>query len=215
MSEELILYTQDAPLVEQDRLAGWALFARASAKVDAVLEGHALALQGILSEDTPMPERIAAYKREHDALVTSRMGFTALTDALKEQKMSTEKTYSPKTYQPYLDLVAAELKERTTKAASQQAAINKTSEANRLRAHTVNEYTRMVTEYTLTQRGLIHECYTHCLAAKTPPDAVQNAIDICIAAMSETQPGTYQHISTPLHTQEELQAIWATIPTPG
>jgi len=219
--QELILYTQDAPLeVPADRVAGWMLIARGKVKMDGILQGHKMVIEKLLSDVAKNPlqrsleTEIATFRKIQSEMVNDRKKFTAIFDYIKDGCMTIEKEYDPKTNAALANMEISHLNWKKAESAKQQATENKQRETEALKAHVMNMYQAQATKYRMEIRQLIHIAYTSCIKALTPADQVQHAIDLCVQAASNVRPMVPAPFNNVLLTLPELQAIAQTIPQP-
>lgn len=190
---KLQLYAGQAPELEPQRREAWYLVGRGKMVMDAELQKHALAIQGFSNgwqtmAQPALADAIKKWRATHSAMTEARQEFTQYIDEAKNQCMSVEREYDPKTNETYKAMTALELKLREAEA-------NKVNEANELinetalyKAHMINQYQELACDYRDKLRALVHDTYTLCLKQKTPPENVQPAINACVAAMRVTMP---------------------------
>jgi len=221
--QELITYTQDAPLeVPADRIAGWMLIARGKLKMESVLNGHKMVIEKLLSDvarkvgngPVSLETEIAEFRRIQTAMVVDRKKFTSVLDFIKDGTMAIEKEFDPKFNVQLNKMEVIHLEWKKVESARQQQEENKQREVAALKAHVENQYQIMVTAYKQAIRNNIHVAYTSCLTAKTSPDQIEYAINLCAQACSEIRPIMPQPFNNVLITKEELQTIAQAIPQP-
>ncbi len=213
--QELILYTQDAPELPAEKITTWTLVARGKAKMDDMLRKDGILLESFLnSEDPDLAERVKQYKNVYGVMQNHRKEFTVVIDAVKDMCMATEKLYDPKSNSRFLAMESAELTERKRKADEQNAKKGIAEEELRFRSHVTNQYIIMATAYKQQLMEIAFQCKQHCLAAKTPADNVQNAINLATKAMQEVQPQKVAPFNFVHLKQADIQRIASEIPVP-
>jgi len=240
----LVLYTNDAPQLPADRTASWLLMGRAKMKMDAGLALKALEIQKLLLpyaiigkvfgpdgklipfKDWPadakeytkkIPELTAmltSYRKLYDDMVEFRKGYTCFLDMAKEQCMSVEKTYEPKTSTSYAKAAAFELELRLQVTATTNATNAKNDEITGFTAHCKNEYLRLSAQYRQDLAQIIHDAYMTCLKQKTPEDMVHVAVTAAKAAMFDTKPQEMGKYKRTLLPDAEAIAIFTALHKP-
>lgn len=217
--QELILYTNDAPILDPERFAGWQLVARGKQKCDALLQKQSLELQGILfgweqADQKTLADKLAAYRKAWGELVDIRKNFTVILDNLKEATMKTEKEYDPKNLAQYKYAEQRELefrKEAAQEAAKMQA---KAQEIARFNAHVMNQYAAVAMDLKARFERIAQEVYEHCLHAKTPEAEIGGAKDIAIQTMAAEKPLQYSVFQRTLITNQEAAELGNKIQPP-
>ena len=217
MSQELILYTQDAPQLDADRFAGWQLIARGKQKMDGLLQGHELALQSMFvgaeqMDRQTLADTLAAYRKEHSALIEDRKAFTSILDFVKESCMATEKKYAPAAYEPYKKAEARELDLRRQENEIAQRTLNIEQEKGKLRAFLINQYASIGMDYRNKLQRYILQGYTSCLNTGATGEAVEGTKKYILQCMYELQPMSMGRFELVYLTTEQAQEIYATVP---
>lgn len=216
---ELAMYVRETPSIEAVKQNVWNLIGRGKATMDKKLTTQSLALQqhlmGWETKDQPaLDAAIKAYNSGYTVLVDTRKDFTKYLDAAKEQCMKVEKEYNPATYEPFIKAKARELELRQAATKAATAAQDKANEEAEFKTFVENEYLDIAADYRAQLRAFIHQTYTACLSAKTPPDKVQEAVNTCVAAMQTVQPRKMNKFNSVHLAKEDAAALFAKIPRP-
>lgn len=217
---ELVLYAREAPEITPAKLNVWFQMGRGKSVMDEKIKGYTLALQKhLLGFETmdfkALEEATKAYKATFAEMEEGRKGFTRFLDAAKDQCIKPEREYNPKTNETYLkaEARALQLREDAEKAANKKN--DKAVEEANFKTFVEGEYFDITAEYRNALRQFVHQTYTACLTAKTPPSEVQAAVNTCVAAMQTVQPRKMKTFERNLLTNDDAMPIFKAVPKPN
>lgn len=220
MSNELILAPEiktPAP-VSKEQASAWIGLATTKNQTVFELQRKELEAQGILITVQgkevayeAIDVALAKYRKHHTETMDLRKAFTSLVDAnIIQPLMEFEKRIDPKNNQPYQELINRSLTLR--KAESDKAALvnAKNSEIAAFKAHIVNEFSRVVTEYRATIRREFTKHYNLMLTDKVEDPMLEKVKEFA----REIMPPAVAKFNARYLPNEELMQIYTDTPKP-
>ena len=161
--------TAPAP-VSEAQAAAWVGLAKSKNEIaynlgTMELQAQAILLPIIESQDhAHIDAALAEYRKLHTAIVEARKPFTnAIDTGIVQPLMTFEKRVDPKVNSAYLDLQTRSLSLRKAEADKAALVNAKNQEAASFKAHVLNEFSRVVSQYRNQIRSVIQTMYTQSL----------------------------------------------------
>lgn len=204
---------QTAPLpVTQEQAAAWVGLAKEKNRIAFELNNAELNAQSIILKVQqncefygPIDAGLAEYRKAHASMVELRKQFTGVIDsAIVQPLMEFEKRVDPKNNGNYNALLNRSLVLR--KAEADKAALTnaKNQEIANFKAHIVNEFSRVVTEYRQMIRREFTNHYELCLKDKVADPSLEKVK----ALLKQIMPPSVSKFAARYLGSEELLAIY-------
>jgi hypothetical protein len=209
----------------KDRQLSWLQLGVTKAKIKSALEAKFLEIQSYLLkyESLKVEElkiAIENYKKGLVQIPEIRKSFTRYLDKIGDELMSVQKEAESWDNLKKAEARFLELRKENEKVETEQS--GKITEASKFKAHVVNEYLRISTEYEISLDKKILDEYLLALDKEYLDDGLKNKVielENTLTNIKKPEPKRFTSILPEgyklQHTVDELTKIHATIPAPN